>query len=217
MYVTCKDDLPSLRERTRRVRLRLTRPAAPGDVTSAPRVRYPYPGRSRVAQSAERPAVNRQVPSSSLGAGATKTVTVSPPACEGRASGSRPVLANGTGRAATRGGGEVIELEYGITVYPAREEPGRWRAVWYEEGKRQQCEVASEEKLTARLEKVTERLQADAPNMKRPGAELIAHYLNPDRLPVDKRWSLWPATTRTLACAPAIELLKQGAMKFVAP
>jgi hypothetical protein len=32
------------------------------------------------------------------------------------------VLANGTGRAATRGGGEVIELEYGITVYPARVE-----------------------------------------------------------------------------------------------
>jgi hypothetical protein len=49
-----------------------------------------------------------------------------------RAKADRPVpgrvLAKGTGRAATRGGGEVIELEYGITVYPAREEPGRWRA-----------------------------------------------------------------------------------------
>jgi hypothetical protein len=49
-----------------------------------------------------------------------------------------PVLASGTGRAATRGGGEVIELEYGITVYPAREEKGRWRAVWYENGGRRQ-------------------------------------------------------------------------------
>jgi hypothetical protein len=29
------------------------------------------------------------------------------------------VLAAGTGRAATRGDGEVIELECGITVYPA--------------------------------------------------------------------------------------------------
>jgi hypothetical protein len=48
------------------------------------------------------------------------------------------VLASGTGRAATRGGGEVIELEYGITVYPAREEKGRWRAVWYENGGRRQ-------------------------------------------------------------------------------
>ncbi len=53
----------------------------------------------------------------------------------GRAKAGRPahgrVLANGIGRAATRGGGEVIGLEYGITVYPAREEAGRWRAVWY--------------------------------------------------------------------------------------
>ena len=76
------------------------------------------------------------------------------------------VLESGPGRAATRGGGPVIELECGITVYPAREEQGRWRAVWYENGERQQCEAASEEKLAAKLEKVTERLEADAPNMK---------------------------------------------------
>src|SRR5215475_12291022 len=68
------------------------------------------------------------------------------------------VLVRGTGRAATRGGGEVIELEHGITVYPAREEGGRWRAVWHENGERQQCEARSEEKLAARLEKVAERL-----------------------------------------------------------
>ena len=47
----------------------------------------------------------------------------------------------------------MIELECGVTVYPAREEQGRWRAVWYENGKRQQCEAASEEKLAAKLEK----------------------------------------------------------------
>ena len=110
------------------------------------------------------------------------------------------VLANGTGRAATRGGGEVIELEYGITVYPAREEHGRWRAVWYEDGERQQCEAASEEKLAAKLEKVTERLEADAPNMKRPGADLIAHYLDPDRLPAGKRWSRKHAHTQRRLC-----------------
>jgi hypothetical protein len=82
------------------------------------------------------------------------------------------VLANGTGRAATRGGGEVIELEYGITVYPAREEKGRWRAVWYENGQRQQSEAGTEQKLAARLEKVTERLAADAPKMRQPPARL---------------------------------------------
>jgi hypothetical protein len=48
----------------------------------------------------------------------------------GRTASGRAIV-NGTGRAATRGGGEVIELEYGITMYPARGEHGRWRAVWY--------------------------------------------------------------------------------------
>jgi integrase len=119
------------------------------------------------------------------------------------------VLANGTGRAATRGGGEVIELEYGISVYPARKENGRWRAVWYENGERQQCEAGTDEKLTAKLEKVAERLAADAPNMRRPGADLIAHYLNPDRLPVDERWSRKHADTQRRLCerfaAPVID------------
>ena len=110
------------------------------------------------------------------------------------------VLANGTGRTATRGGGEVIELDYGITVYPDREEKGRWRAVWYEDGKRQQSEAGTEQKLAAKLEKVTERLEADAPNMKLPGAALIAHYLDPDRLPVDERWSRRHADTQRRLC-----------------
>jgi len=60
------------------------------------------------------------------------------------------VLASGTGRAAARGGGEVIELVRGITVYSDRDEHGCWRAVWGEDGKREQCEAASEEKLAAR-------------------------------------------------------------------
>jgi len=110
------------------------------------------------------------------------------------------VLASGTGRAATRGGGPVIELECGITVYPAREEQGRWRAVWYENGERQQCEAASEEKLAAKLEKVTERLEADAPNMKLRGADLIAYYLSPDRLPVQGQWSRKHAHTQRRLC-----------------
>jgi integrase len=110
------------------------------------------------------------------------------------------VLVTGTGRAATRGGGEVIELEHGITVYPARAEPGRWRAVWHENGQRQQCEASSEEKLAARLAKVTERLAAGAPDMRRPGAALIAWYLDPDRLPVGERWSRKHAHTQRRLC-----------------
>ncbi len=83
---------------------------------------------------------------------------------------------------------------------PARSEDGRRRAVWHENGERRQCEAAGEEKLAAKLEKVTERLQADAPNMERPGAALIAWYLNPDRLPVGRRWSRKHAHTQRRLC-----------------
>ena len=110
------------------------------------------------------------------------------------------VLAAGAQRDSTRGDGEVIELECGITVYPARSEGGRWRAVWYEAGQRQQCEAASQEKLAPKLEKVSERLAADAPNMRRPGADLIAYYLDPDRLPVKDRWSRRHADTQRRLC-----------------
>jgi integrase len=110
------------------------------------------------------------------------------------------LLAGGSERAATRGGGEVITLDHGVTVYPARRERGRWRAVWDEDGTRQQCEAATEEKLTAKLEKVMVRLEADAPNMAKPGAALIAHYLDPDRLPVRKRWSRKHAHTQQRLC-----------------
>jgi integrase len=97
-------------------------------------------------------------------------------------------------------GRPVIELGCGITVYPGRCEGDRWRAVWYEDGRRQQCEAVSEDKLAARLEKVAGRLEADAPNMNRPGAELIAHYLDPDRLPADRRWSRKHAHTQRRLC-----------------
>jgi integrase len=95
----------------------------------------------------------------------------------------------------------VIELEHGITVYPARFEGGRWRAAWYEDGERRQCESVSEDRLAGKLEKVTERLAADAPNMRRPGADLIAWYLNPDRLPVAERWSRRHADTQRRLCS----------------
>ena len=94
-------------------------------------------------------------------------------------------------------------------MYPARPGGGRWRAVWHEDGERQQCEAATEQKLAARLEKVRTRLEAGAPNMKKPGAGLIAHYLDPDRLPVNGRWSRKHAHTQRRLCerfaAPVID------------
>ena len=106
-------------------------------------------------------------------------------------------------------GRPVIELDFGITVYPARFDGDRWRAVWHENGERQQCESVKEAKLAVKLEKVKLRLAADAPNMKVPGANLIAHYLDPDRLPVSERWSRKHAHTQRRLCerfaAPVID------------
>ena len=97
-------------------------------------------------------------------------------------------------------GRPVIELEHGITVYPGRWAGDRWRAVWYEDGERQQCEAVSEDGLAGKLEKVTERLAADAPNMRRPGTDLISWYLHPDRLPAEQRWSRKHADTQRRLC-----------------
>ena len=94
----------------------------------------------------------------------------------------------------------VVELEGGITVYPARGEGDRWRAVWYEGGRRRQCEAVAEDKLAAKLARVTERLAADAPNLERPGAELIAWYLSPDRHPAGRPWSRKHADTQRRLC-----------------
>jgi len=58
----------------------------------------------------------------------------------------------------------------------------------------------TEDKLAWKLEKVTERLTADAPNMTRSGADLIAWYLNPDRLPAERRWSRKHADTQRRLC-----------------
>ncbi len=90
-------------------------------------------------------------------------------------SGRSAARVGGDTRMATRGDGRVVvEVGWGVVVYPARGPGDRWRAVWYEGGRRRQCEAASEERLVARVEKIVDRLAADAPGMERPGSELIA-------------------------------------------
>jgi hypothetical protein len=67
----------------------------------------------------------------------------------------------------------------------------------------------SVDRLAARLDKVTERLATGALNLERPGADLIAYYLSPNRLPADNRWSRKHAHTRGRLCerfaAPVID------------
>ena len=103
----------------------------------------------------------------------------------------------------------VIELEFGILVYPPETDGEPWRATFTEHGQRKYRQGATEAKLAAKLEKVRERLSAGAANMERPGVDLIAHYLDPDRLPVDERWSRKHAHTQRRLCerfaAPVID------------
>jgi hypothetical protein len=94
----------------------------------------------------------------------------------------------------------VIELDFGILVYPPEIDGEPWRAVFTENGQRKYRQGATEAKLAEKLEKVKERLQADAANMERPGADLIKRYLNPDRLPVEDRWSRKHAHTQRRLC-----------------
>ena len=94
----------------------------------------------------------------------------------------------------------VVEAGCGILVYPPEEAGLPWRATFTENGRRRFRQAMTEAELAAKLDKVTERLAAGAPDMERPGADLIAWYLDPDRLPADKRWSRKHAHTQARLC-----------------
>jgi hypothetical protein len=63
----------------------------------------------------------------------------------------------------------VIELDFGVLVYPPEAGGEPWRAVFTENGQRKYRQGATEAKLAAKLEKVTERLRADAVIGRRSG------------------------------------------------
>jgi hypothetical protein len=94
----------------------------------------------------------------------------------------------------------VVQLGCGVVVYPSRGQGDVWRAVWVEDGRRRYREAVTEQGLAAKLEKVIERLSAGAAKMERPGAELIAFYLSPDRLPAGRQWSRKHAHTQRRLC-----------------
>jgi hypothetical protein len=108
---------------------------------------------------------------------------------------------SGDNRESVRDPGRVVvEVGWGTLVYPPQEAGGPWRAVFTENGVRGFRQARSEAGLAAKLEKVLERLRAGAPHMARPGADLIAHYLDPDRLPVSQRWSRRHTDTQRRLC-----------------
>jgi hypothetical protein len=72
--------------------------------------------------------------------------------------------------------------------------------VWTEDGQRRQCQDRTEAGFAARLEKVAVRLAADAPGLEKPGTDLIAYYLSPDRRPASRTWSRKHADTQQRLC-----------------
>ena len=111
-----------------------------------------------------------------------------PPGGGKRSRGGRgPARVSGDTRESVRDSARVVvEAECGILVYPPEEAGEPWRAAFTENGRRRFRQAMTEAELAAKLAKVTERLRAGAPDMERPGADLIAHYLDPDRLPVSQ-------------------------------
>jgi integrase len=115
--------------------------------------------------------------------------------------GRGPARVSGDTRESVRDSARVVvEAECGILVYPPEEAGEPWRAVFTENGRRRYRQAMTEAELAAKLEKVMERLRTCAPDMERPGADLIAHYLDPDRLPVAQRWSRRHADTQRRLC-----------------
>ena len=118
------------------------------------------------------------------------------PAFQGRPRAGRPSQGHrvsGDARSSARDASRVVVgLEHGITVYLPEADGEPWRAVFRENGQRRCRQGATEAKLAAKLEKVRERLAACALNMELPGVALLAHYLDPDRLPAGDRWSRKP-------------------------
>jgi hypothetical protein len=57
-------------------------------------------------------------------------------------------------------GHPVIELDFGILVYPPETDGEPWRATFTEDGQRRFRQGATEPKLAAKLEKVRERLRS---------------------------------------------------------
>ena len=130
------------------------------------------------------------------------TARLSVPQAGAKSRGGRgPARVSGDTRESVRDSARVVvEVECGILVYPPEEAGEPWRAVFTENGRRRFRQAMTEAELAAKLEKVTDRLRAGAPDMERPGADLIAHYLDPDRLPVSKRWSRRHADTQRRLC-----------------
>ena len=85
-------------------------------------------------------------------------------------------------------------------------------------GARRFVQASSEAGLAVKLEKVTGRLSAGAVNAERSGADLVGHYLDPDRLPAERRWSRKHAHTQRRLCERfALPVIGEVACQDITP
>ena len=88
--------------------------------------------------------------------------------------GHGPARVSGDTRESVRDSARVVvEVECGILVYLPEEAGEPWRATLTENGRPRFRQAMTEAELAAKLEKVTERLRAGAPDMEQPGADLM--------------------------------------------
>ena len=126
-----------------------------------------------------------------------------PPRARGQAARSvgAPARVSGDTRESVRRSDRlVVELECGVTVYPAREPGDVWRAVWSGGGSAalpgggDRGEAGGE---AGESDRAADRRRAEHGT---PGDDLIAFYLSPDRLPADRQWSRKHAHTQARLC-----------------
>jgi len=90
-------------------------------------------------------------------------------------------------------GREVLEFDFGVRAYEPAGPGGYWRVRWEEMGRRRDTTAPGREAAVAKAAELVERLaQGTRTELGRAkGAELVAHYLDPERRPARGRaWSI---------------------------
>lgn len=88
---------------------------------------------------------------------------------------------------------EVIEFDHGVRAYEPTAAGGYWRLRWEEAGRRRETTARDRATIIAKAEETVERLVlgTDTALARSKGADLIAHYLDPQRrTPRGRPWSL---------------------------
>ena len=87
---------------------------------------------------------------------------------------------------------DVLEFDIGVRAYPPAGAGGYWRIRWEEAGRRRDTSARTRADAIAKAGELVERLSrgTDTDLAKSTGAELVAHYLDPNRrTPRGQPWS----------------------------